>query len=141
MLIYMLAWTTPPPPCALQQCMPGQPCHPLDNAWRVCVALGAIPAIATWYLRTKLPETPRFTVHVARDTTKAEADVAAVLTNSDEFRKREKAVAAPSTGFTWREFNSWVLTKKNFMVGCGARWLACFLLLLLLVRLQKLLLW
>lgn len=105
--------------------MPGEPCHPLDNAWRVCVAIGAIPAIATWYLRTKLPETPRYTVHVARDTTKAEADVAAVLTNSDEFRAREKGVGvkAASTAPTYREFNSWILTKKNFLVSmrCSSR--------------------
>lgn len=82
----------------------------------MCVAVGAIPAIATWYLRTKLPETPRFTVHVAKDTSKAEADVAAVLNNSDEFRKREKVLAATDSGLTWREFNNWVLTKKNFLV-------------------------
>jgi hypothetical protein len=93
-----------------------QPCHPLDNAWRACVAIGAIPAIATWYLRTKLLETPCCTVHVAKDTTKAEADVAAVLANSDEFRKREKAIEAPKTGFTRSEFNGWILQKRNFLV-------------------------
>lgn len=106
------------PAWCLQQCVPGEACHPLDDAWRVCVAIGAIPAIATWYLRSKLPETPRFTVHVAKDTSKAEADVVAVLENSDEFRIREKkGVSAPSTGFTWREFNDWVLTRRNFMVS------------------------
>jgi hypothetical protein len=97
-----------------------QPCHPLDNAWRVCVAIGAIPAIATWYLRTKLPETPRCTVHLAKDNNKAEADVAAVLANSDEFRKREKAIEAPKTGFIWSEFNGWILQRRNFLVGTGA---------------------
>lgn len=101
----------------LQYCQPGIPCKQLDDAWRICVAVGAIPAIATWYLRSKLPETPRFTVHVAKDTAKAEADVLAVLENSDEFRKREKAIAARGTGLTWREFNDWVLQRRNLMVS------------------------
>lgn len=106
------------PGVCLQQCVPGQACHTLDDAWRVCVAIGAIPAIATFYLRSKLPETPRFTVHVAKDTSKAEADVVAVLANSDEFRTREKkGMSAPSTGFTRRESNDWVLTRRNFMVS------------------------
>jgi hypothetical protein len=53
-----------PPSCP--QCVPGEACHPLDVTWRICVAIGAVPAIATWYLRTRLPETPRYTVHVAQ---------------------------------------------------------------------------
>ena len=34
--------------------------------WRVSVALGAIPGLITVYLRTFLPETPRFLVHVVQ---------------------------------------------------------------------------
>jgi PHS family inorganic phosphate transporter-like MFS transporter len=101
----------------MQYCRPGVACKQLDDAWRVCVAVGAIPAIATWYLRSKLPETPRFTVHVAKDTAKAEADVLAVLENSDEFRQREKTVAARGTGLTWREFNEYILQRKNLLVS------------------------
>ncbi len=32
---------------AIETCVVGQACMPLDNAWRVMVAFGAIPALAT----------------------------------------------------------------------------------------------
>eukprot|EP00878_Enallax_costatus_P034004 GHUV01037603.1.p1 GENE.GHUV01037603.1~~GHUV01037603.1.p1 ORF type:complete len:149 (+),score=52.13 GHUV01037603.1:559-1005(+) len=109
----------------LQQCQPGVACVPLDHAWRICVAFGAIPAILTWYLRTRLPETPRFTVHVAKDAARAEADVDAVLANSDEFRNREKVVAAPAkAGLTWADFKQYLSIRKNALVlfGTASTW-------------------
>jgi hypothetical protein len=48
------------------QCTPGQSCDALDKVWRVIVGLGVVPAILTYYLRTRLPETPRFTAHVEK---------------------------------------------------------------------------
>jgi hypothetical protein len=41
-------------------------CPNLVYLWRVSVALGAIPGLITVYLRTFLPETPRFLVHVVQ---------------------------------------------------------------------------
>lgn len=34
----------------------------LDNVWRLIIGIGAVPAIATIYLRFMLPETPRYTL-------------------------------------------------------------------------------
>ncbi len=36
----------------------------LDTTWRIIVALGALPAMLTYYIRSRLPETPRFTLQV-----------------------------------------------------------------------------
>jgi MFS transporter, PHS family, inorganic phosphate transporter len=35
-----------------------------DTAWRVLLALGAVPAAAVIYLRSRMPESPRYQVHV-----------------------------------------------------------------------------
>jgi MFS family permease len=35
-----------------------------DVAWRVMLGLGAVPAAAVLYLRTRIPESPRYQVHV-----------------------------------------------------------------------------
>jgi MFS transporter, PHS family, inorganic phosphate transporter len=35
-----------------------------DTAWRVMLALGAVPAAAVIYLRCRMPESPRYQVHV-----------------------------------------------------------------------------
>ena len=32
---------------AIQTCVVGEPCQALDHAWRVMVAFGAVPALAT----------------------------------------------------------------------------------------------
>lgn len=50
----------------ISKCTPGKSCDALDHAWRVIVDLGVVPAILTYYLRTRLPETPRFTAHVEK---------------------------------------------------------------------------
>ncbi|MEW5296885.1 MAG: hypothetical protein WDW36_000132 [Sanguina aurantia] len=60
----------------IETCVLGEACHPLDVTWRIVVAAGVIPAVLTWYLRTRLPETPRFTLH---DEVKAANDVSYVM--------------------------------------------------------------
>ncbi|KAK9805161.1 hypothetical protein WJX72_002836 [[Myrmecia] bisecta] len=53
----------------------------LDYVWRIVLGFGCIPAVLTIYLRNKLPETPRFTADVVRDTEKAARDVDYVTNN------------------------------------------------------------
>jgi MFS transporter, PHS family, inorganic phosphate transporter len=48
-----------------------------DVAWRVLLALGALPAAAVVYLRTKMPESPRYQVQVQGKATQAAAQLAA----------------------------------------------------------------
>ncbi|HZY93169.1 MAG TPA: MFS transporter [Thermoplasmata archaeon] len=39
---------------------------PLEVAWRVVLGLGAVPAVLTVYFRTRMPETPRFSLSRGR---------------------------------------------------------------------------
>ena len=49
-----------------------------DNlAWRIMLGLGAVPAAAVIYLRSRMPESPRYQVHVNGNATLAAAQVAA----------------------------------------------------------------
>jgi PHS family inorganic phosphate transporter-like MFS transporter len=47
----------------------------LDLAWRLVLGLGAVPALATIYFRTRVPETPRFTLSVKGDAKGAAATI------------------------------------------------------------------
>jgi MFS family permease len=47
-----------------------------DVAWRVMLALGAVPAAAVVYLRTRMPESPRYQVHVQGKAEQASAELA-----------------------------------------------------------------
>ncbi|HYK93262.1 MAG TPA: MFS transporter [Thermoplasmata archaeon] len=53
---------------------------PLDLAWRVVLGLGAVPAVMTVYFRTRMPETPRFSI--ARGRTREAAQAVHSLTGS-----------------------------------------------------------
>jgi MFS family permease len=39
----------------------------LDYVWRICLGLGAVPAVATIYARLTLPESPRYSADVIGD--------------------------------------------------------------------------
>lgn len=43
------------------------PAGSLDLVWRLVLGLGAVPALATIYFRTRMPETPRFMLKVKGD--------------------------------------------------------------------------
>ena len=49
-----------------------------DNlAWRIMLGLGAVPAAAVIYLRSRMPESPRYQVHVNGNASQAAAQLAA----------------------------------------------------------------
>ncbi|XP_052164193.1 inorganic phosphate transporter 1-6 [Oryza glaberrima] len=50
-----------------------------DFAWRIILMLGALPAALTYYWRTKMPETARYTALVANNAKQAAADMSKVL--------------------------------------------------------------
>ncbi|CAL5095693.1 unnamed protein product [Urochloa decumbens] len=50
-----------------------------DYVWRIILMLGALPAALTYYWRTKMPETARYTALVARNAKQAAADMSKVL--------------------------------------------------------------
>jgi MFS transporter, PHS family, inorganic phosphate transporter len=47
-----------------------------DVAWRVLLGLGAVPAAAVLYLRTRMPESPRYQVQVQGQTARAATEIA-----------------------------------------------------------------
>ncbi|XLR10758.1 hypothetical protein HN51_047414, partial [Arachis hypogaea] len=50
-----------------------------DYVWRIILMFGAVPAALTYYWRMKMPETARYTALVAKNATKAAADMSKVL--------------------------------------------------------------
>jgi PHS family inorganic phosphate transporter-like MFS transporter len=50
-----------------------------DYVWRIILMLGAMPAALTYYWRTKMPETARYTALVAMNAKQAAADMSKVL--------------------------------------------------------------
>ncbi|OAY77565.1 putative inorganic phosphate transporter 1-4 [Ananas comosus] len=50
-----------------------------DYVWRIILMFGAVPALLTYYWRTKMPETARYTALVARNSKLAAADMSKVL--------------------------------------------------------------
>lgn len=54
-----------------------------DLAWRIMLALGAVPALATFYLRRQIAETPRFALSM-------QGDVAAAARTVDMVTKSQK---------------------------------------------------
>ena len=62
-----------------------------DVAWRLMLGLGAVPAAAVIYLRSKMPESPRFRAQVQGDTHGAGRDLASLS---------EGALEAPVGGVT-----------------------------------------
>ncbi|MDE1879892.1 MAG: MFS transporter [Euryarchaeota archaeon] len=54
----------------------------LDLVWRSVLAFGAVPALATIYFRTKMPETPRFQLAVSHDAKSAARTVSALTGTS-----------------------------------------------------------
>ncbi|XP_073269810.1 inorganic phosphate transporter 1-4-like [Primulina huaijiensis] len=50
-----------------------------DYVWRIVLMLGALPAVLTYYWRTKMPETARYTALVAKNTEQARKDMEKVI--------------------------------------------------------------
>ncbi|KAH1096403.1 hypothetical protein J1N35_013324 [Gossypium stocksii] len=50
-----------------------------DYIWRIILMFGAFPALLTYYWRTKMPETARYTALVAKNAKQAAADMSKVL--------------------------------------------------------------
>jgi PHS family inorganic phosphate transporter-like MFS transporter len=106
---------------SIENCHVNAPCKPLDQAWRIMVAFGAVPALATMYLRSKLPETPRYTLQVDKNTAKAAADVKYISAGEGKPAAAVKQVEAADAepAFSWRSFARYVASPTNAMVLFG----------------------
>ncbi|XP_045808878.1 inorganic phosphate transporter 1-4-like [Trifolium pratense] len=83
-----------------------------DYVWRIIVMFGAIPAAMTYYLRSKMPETARYTALVEKNIEKAAADMSKVL-NTDI--KAEPTIVVDPI----QEKNQFGLLSKEFMSRHG----------------------
>ncbi|KAI8335279.1 major facilitator superfamily domain-containing protein [Choanephora cucurbitarum] len=92
----------------------------LDYVWRLCIGLGAVPAVATIYLRFTMPESPRYSLNVEHDVEAAAA--AKGQTVSSELAKQYTKVEEKRDH--WAEFRAYFGQWKNFKVllGTASAW-------------------
>ncbi|KAF7818420.1 inorganic phosphate transporter 1-4-like [Senna tora] len=84
-----------------------------DFVWRIILMVGALPAAMTFYSRSKMPETARYTALVAKNTERAAADMAKVL-NMEIQAEPQKAEQPKSS-----QANSFGLFSKQFLARHG----------------------
>ncbi|XP_061375519.1 inorganic phosphate transporter 1-4 isoform X2 [Gastrolobium bilobum] len=79
-----------------------------DYVWRIILMVGALPAAMTYYSRTKMPETARYTALVAKNMEQAAADMSKVMQVEiqAESQKEVQAQNGQSYGLFSKEFLS-----------------------------------
>ncbi|KAG0918511.1 hypothetical protein G6F33_000470 [Rhizopus arrhizus] len=95
----------------------------LDYVWRLCIGLGAVPAVATIYLRFTMPESPRYSLNVEHDVEAAAA--AKGQTASTDLVEQYTKVEEKRDH--WAEFRAYFGQWKHFKVLLGTS-LSWFLL-------------
>lgn len=93
----------------------------LDYVWRLCIGLGAVPAVATVYLRFTMPESPRYALDVEHD---IEAAAAAKGQQISEELSKQYTKVDTSKRNHWQEFRSYFGQWKHFKVlfGTSVSW-------------------
>ncbi|KAJ1819077.1 hypothetical protein LPJ75_001275 [Coemansia sp. RSA 2598] len=102
----------------------------LDYVWRIIMGLGAVPGIIALYFRLTIPETPRYTLDIEKDTHKAAQDIKNTIGNTNDAEDsaplQPSAVQAKVQKPTWTEFYHHFKKWKNFRVlmGTSVTWFA-----------------
>ncbi|CAO3628967.1 unnamed protein product [Mucor fragilis] len=103
----------------------------LDYVWRLCIGLGAVPAVATVYLRFTMPESPRYALNVKHDIEEAAAAAAVKgeqLQEAHVEAERERTVHGDEKKRDhWAEFRAYFGQWKHLKVLLGTS-LSWFLL-------------
>ena len=105
----------------------------VDKMWRVVIGFGAVPGCIALYFRLTIPETPRYTFDVARDSEKAVEDVKAYKEGRHEGHPDEVNRAAvlqdsrqrldpPKASWSdfWRHYSQWKHGKV--LLGTAGSW-------------------
>lgn len=105
----------------------------VDKMWRVIIGFGAVPGFIALYFRLTIPETPRYTFDVARDSEKAVEDVKAYKAGKhegmpDEVRRAavlqnsRVQLATPKASWAdfWRHYRQWKHGK--ILLGTAGSW-------------------
>lgn len=104
-------------------CSPNIECPEMDHLWRIILGMGAIPAALTFYLRAKLPESPRFTAQVDNDEELAQANTQVAIAG-EKVDKKKKSNEEKRDRITWASFMDFACRRKNFFIlfGCSGAW-------------------
>jgi PHS family inorganic phosphate transporter-like MFS transporter len=101
---------------------------PVDCTWRLLVGLGCIPGLIAFYFRLTIPETPRFTMDIERNITRATRDISNILSVGRhpvaKDMAEEKLVTVPRgslADFT-AHFSKW--SNLKVLVGTAYSWFA-----------------
>lgn len=105
----------------------------VDKMWRTLIGFGAVPACIALYYRLTIPETPRYTFDVARDTEQAKDDVEAYIAGKHEgqpdtvarataLKETEATFTIPKASF--KDFFSYYGQWKNgkVLLGTAGSW-------------------
>ncbi|KAL1329691.1 hypothetical protein HN51_046867 [Arachis hypogaea] len=94
-----------------------------DYVWRIILMFGALPALATYYWRMKMPETARYTALVAKNAKQAASDMSKVLEvvieAEEEKIEQQETGGGNDFGLFSREF---VKRHGLHLVGTATTW-------------------
>lgn len=93
----------------------------IDYVWRLCIGLGAVPAVATVYFRFTMPESPRYALDVNKDLEQA-VESAAVRGDKLKQKAREVEENPPQPVESrdhWAEFRAYFRQWKHLKVLLG----------------------
>lgn len=92
----------------------------IDQMWRIIVGFGCIPGTLALFFRLTIPETPRWTMDIARNVDQASQDVDTFLKTGKYFVDKDarvEVVQAPKA--SWRDWRLYHKQRKNWMVLFG----------------------
>ncbi len=93
----------------------------LGLAWRTMLAAGAVPALAVYYFRRRMPETPRYTLHVqrkARETASVVSSLTGVSLSSSRTEKGDGRSEVKSRG----TFSTFFRSYLPLVMGTALSW-------------------
>ncbi|RUP51094.1 phosphate transporter [Jimgerdemannia flammicorona] len=110
-----------------------QDVNAMDHVWRIITVFGVVPAAFALYYRLTIPESPRYTLKVLKDSETAERDVAKFFhsgskpsdaSNNATAPVARHASAQPAFKPTWRKFRAYFGQSKNakILIGTSLSW-------------------
>ncbi|KAK6141637.1 hypothetical protein DH2020_024610 [Rehmannia glutinosa] len=94
-----------------------------DYVWRIILMAGALPAMMTFYSRSKMPETARYTALVAKNAKQAAADMSKVL-NMDIEAEQQKVEQIEKKKGSYGLFSKEFLKRHGWhLLGTSLTWL------------------
>lgn len=101
---------------------------PVDYTWRLLVGLGCIPGLFAFYFRLTIPETPRFTMDIERNITRATRDINNILSVGQHTVAKDvaedKLIAVPRASLAdfITHFSKW--NNLKVLIGTAYSWFA-----------------